>query len=605
MRIYSITPSYNNYKRINNNTQTSPIAFRGMSQNTVRTLESINSTLKDLTSKLNLKTEAGLEKLQEMYPDFSIEKGLIFHNCGEKKLSIAIKSAESKDFQGLTKIIVRQGNSTYSKRIVLDSFLVKDSRQLVSNFDRTHLSQFPKNCEFYTDEEISSGGMETKLNVILEELDFAMLKFRKFLAKNMDTDLKLQDGIFPQYVSNNIAEIFKIYDDVSSRLSGLSKRFSYNIKSTYQDYALKIGSTDHTLTNIGPEKLSMTLTRPNLSEHSDMAKLVVYNADGSIRNAFLIKDNNKLVANFNDKYINYIPEKLIYTDAQKLDSPENLPLLNTYLKMYRTKLEDFKMFVAKAIYDKSYKAPDGIFSGKEAKHITNIIEQYNEITEFFSTLTPAKVNTIKSNFPELYISAGKRGFTFQNFENNKSITVLQMASKNEPNLLRITIGGENSAQMYLIKYGQKVVKNYNPEYPQMVPPVLKFYDEDEIKELELAKPLEFVDSMLTKFKTFVQEENERLSAPKIRQVKEPHVTERVSKEKPAKLAQPKVVQPKPAKPIKQPKISSLDKKQLIKECTNELANAMKGIEDNLDNFNQTLELIKEKVTAFFEGKLNN
>lgn len=592
MRIYSITPSYNNYKKINNNTQTSPIAFRGMSQNTVRTLSSINSTLKDLTSKLNLKTEAGLEKLQEMYSDFSIEKGLIFHNCGEKKLSIAIKSAESKDFQGLTKIIVRQGNSTYSKRIVLDSFLVKDSRQLVSNFDRTHLSQFPKNCEFYTDEEISSGGMEAKLNVILEELDFAMLKFRKFLAKNMDTDLKLQDGIFPQYVSNNIAEIFKIYDDVSSRLNGLSKRFSYNIKSTYQDYALKIGSTDHTLTNIGPEKLSMTLTRPNLSEYSDMAKLVVYNADGSIRNAFLIKDNNKLVANFNDKYINYIPEKLIYTDAQKLNSPENLPLLNTYLKMYQAKLEDFKMFVAKAIYDKSYKAPDGILPENNTKLLKNILGQVNEITELFSNLSAPKVNILKSKFPELSIFTGKKRIICKNFDGNKDVTILQMGLKNEPNLLRITIGDENSTQMYLIKDGTKVVKNYNPEYPQIVPPVLKFYDEDEIKELELAKPLEFVDSMLTKFKTFVQEEKERLSAPKIKQVKETTVEQRVPKEKITKAS-------------RKTKINSLEKKQLIKECTNELAKAMKGIEDNLDNFNQTLELIKEKVTAFFEGKLNN
>ena len=83
---------------------------------------------------LEQKTAAGLEKIALNFPDITIGENLIFHNCGEDKNSITIKVAESERYKGLTYIARRKGNTEYSKRILLNSFMVEGSSKLIKNY---------------------------------------------------------------------------------------------------------------------------------------------------------------------------------------------------------------------------------------------------------------------------------------------------------------------------------------------------------------------------------------------------------------------------------------------------------------------------------------
>ena len=138
-----------------------------------------------------------------------------------------------------------------------------------------------------------------------------------------------------------------------------------------------------------------------------------------------------------------------------------------------------------------------------------------------------------------------------------------------------------------------VVKNFNPKYPTIIPPELKYYSDLELEELGLESFLKKAADELQEFEkhaetSIIKKENEvkrnRISESK--NVEQNEFTNPVKKEKTVKIKQ---------KPLSKTK----EYKQLMKECNEKLTLAMENAENDMQGFNNTLQEIKSKIAAFF------
>lgn len=577
-------------RKINANQQ---IAFKGipsgrLGRTTIDAVDSVLMAYRDIVSKLNLKTDEGIEAIHKAYPDIKIGEGLVFHNCGDKNVSIAVKSAESSKYSGLTKIIVRQGNSTWSERIVLDSFLLKNNDRLVKNFDKTHLKSFPEEYEFESQQIIDDRQYDKKLQDIMENLDFAMLKFRKFLSKNADTFIKPPDGIIPYDTGKKLNSIDNITNNIALIKNSFSSAIRNNMYKGFDDYVQVTGSQ----CNIFRCDNGNLLEYSNIKsvQYDNLKRLVVYDSDKKPLRTFIIQNNEKIIANTNDMYPSYLPQKPVYADENEIKSQNFLPDLNKYLDIYNEKLKAFKLHIDK--FASKYNGSAGDVSLSDKNDLQDIKHVYDSIFAGLNSVNGVKRSEIKTNYPNLESAAGKRGLTFVNFDGDKKVNIFPMKYRNSDSLLRITITNADDThnKTFLLHNLTNVVNNYNPEYPSVIPPVLKYYNKFEIEELNMSPALKFLKEELGNFNSYVTEQIK----PKPKPVKEP--APKMIKEQKPKLEKIKTIEKK-KNIVKLPEY-----KQLMKECNLQFANAMKNIHTGLDDFNKTLAEIQQKVADFYTQK---
>ena len=107
-----------------------------LKRDTSRMMEDFLHAYREIKAILERKTPEGIEKIMSEFPNITIGENLVFHNCGEDKNSIHIKVAQSEKHRGLTYISRRKGNTEWTNRIFLESFMFKDTNKLISNFDQ-------------------------------------------------------------------------------------------------------------------------------------------------------------------------------------------------------------------------------------------------------------------------------------------------------------------------------------------------------------------------------------------------------------------------------------------------------------------------------------
>lgn len=581
----------NRTQRINLNNRQTP-AFTSLSagklgRTTTEAFDGVMSAYNDIVSKLALKTSEGIELLQKDYPDITIGEGLVFHNCGDDKVSIAIKKAESAEYKGLTKIIVRKGNSTWSERITLDSFLFKDNDRLVKNFDKTHIKQFPKDIEFESQQVIDGQNYEKRLETVLEKLDFAMLKFRKYLSKNMDTHIKLPDGIIPYKTGIKLEKVDKLNEEINSVRNSYSSKSRFKMTEGFNDY-VPVTGTKSFVFKCDDGKL-ISYSRVESSKYKDLKRVVVYDENKTPLRCFNIVDNKKIIANTNDNYPAYLPDNPVFADEKQMLEQKFIPDLDKSLDLYYEKLSLFKHRIDNFV--KSRESVNGVLSDENINDLSVITELYNSINAKLKSVSDVKASNIRTMYENIEASAGKRGFTFVNFDGGKKVSITPLKSKDSGSLVKLVIQNDDNSesQTFLIKDFKNVVKNYNPDYPQIIPRVLKFYNDFELENININPCLKFLKEELAKFDGFVSEEIK----PKPRPVK-PVVSKIIKQPKSVKTQQTKT-ENQSIDIKKSPRY-----KDLIKECNAELTMAMNNINGGLDEFNMTLSKIQQKVAAFFE-----
>lgn len=557
-----------------------------LGKDTIDIVSSISNAYKDILKKISEKTPEGIEIIQKEYKDFKSTRSLMFHNCGENKTSIQVRVPDGKDGRDFIKIVVKKGSNFSQGKVVLDSYTIKNFDRIVEDNDKSHVFVFPQKIKYKAFDK----PFELKLQSVLDDLDCAMLKFRKFLAKYDGQYLKPKLYTFNDTSIQRLENINSLYNKTDELLKGLYNNLSLKLKKEFGDYKLQVAQPVHILKNIGENKNQIAYKKLQHPEHGELTRIMVYDKNDEIIDGFLLKEDEGLVvSNFNPKNFSIIPPKLLYHD--KTSVKEILPKLEQYLSDYEKKLGEFNKFISQKLYERSLAPVIGKLSGDLGADMSNIDTVYKQISDKFVMMSPDLVSRIKNSYPKWNGVAGQRGFTFK-VSGDEQISIFKMKNTKGNNITRLYFSKNGENKFFLINQDM-VVKNFNPKYPTIIPPEFKYYSDIELEELGLEPFLKKAAEELQEFKTYIEtpmpkKEHEvkeiKISEPK--KVKNKEVTPSVKKEKIVKIKQ---------KPLSKTK----EYKELMKECNEKLIQAMKNAEKDMQGFNNIMQEIQSKIAGFF------
>lgn len=552
--------------------------YERLSRDTIEVVSSISNAYKDILKKISEKTPEGREIIQKEYKDFKSTRSLMFHNCGENKTSIQVRVPDGQDGRDFIKIVVSKGSNFAQRKVVLDSYTIKDFDRIVEDNDKNYVYVFPQNIKYTNFDK----PFELKLQKVLDDLDCVMLKFRKFLAKYDGQYLKPELFTFGYTSIKRLENINSLYNKTDELLKGLSNNLSLKLKKEFEDYKLQLAQPVHILKNIGENKNQIAYKKLQHPEHGELTRIMVYDKNDEIIDGFLFKeDQGLIVSNFNPKNFSIIPPKLLYHDKSSVK--EILPKFEQYLSDYEKKLGEFNKFISQKLYERSLAPVIGKLSGELGVDMTKIDTVYKQISDKFVMMIPDLVSKIKTSYPKWNGVAGQRGFTFK-VSDNEQVSILKMKNAKRNNLTRLCFSKNGEDKFFLINQDM-VVKNFNPKYPTIIPPELKYYSDLELEELGLEPFLKKAADELQAFKTYIE-----TPTPKMK-----------NKVKEIKLTEPKKVTKKEENVKLKSEVISKTKeyKQLMKECNEKLTLAMENAENDMQGFNNTLQEIKSKIAAFF------
>lgn len=585
-----INPSYQAPKSYNNQvfrpamrfreTGFDSVSFKGIApvlkRETVLSAESVAEAYKSIMEILSRKTEKGIENIEKEFADFSFGRGLTFHNCGDKQASIAIRVPDGKTGRDFLKIVVKQGRSFFKERNVLESFTLNGYNKLLKDDNPNSVFVFPKEIV----QAAHDAQRETVFQKVLEDLDFSMLKFRKYLEKVKDKDLRAK--IFELKTSDikNLSEISEFYSKADSLLRELPHKQALKLKYEYGDYKIQPRQADYILQNIGEEKCQIYYKTLQNNDEGILTRLVIYDKNGEIADGFLIKDGKYLVSNFNKNNFSIIPPKLTFYDENSVR--EVVPGFCRYLELYKQKLGDFNEFLSNKIVQKNM--PDEILPDEKLlKNFDKICKIYSDLTEKFISYNPAKVSKLKNSYQNWNKDNFQRGFGFKT-GCNESVSILKMKGGESDNILRICSSQNGENKYFLINNG-RLVQNFNQKYPSLLPEIFKYCSEEEISNSGVYAVLQKALSAIEDFKVYA-ETPKTVVPPVPKQVKKTDAAPKTSAPKTTKLSRTK------------------DYMDLMKECKTKFGEAMLNAEDNLENFNKTMAEIQRKINEFFQKSDN-
>lgn len=551
-----------------------------LGRDTIDVVSSISNAYKEIFKKISEKTPEGMEIIQKEYKDFKSTRSLMFHNCGENKTSIQVRVPDGKDGRDFIKIVVKKGSNFAQGRVVLDSYTIKDFDRIVEDNDKNHVFVFPQNIKYANFDK----PFEIKLQKVLDDLDCAMLKFRKFLAKYDGQYLKPELFTFDGTNLKRLANIDSLYNKTDKLLKGLNHDLSYKLKKEFGDYKLQAAQSAHVLQNVGENKNQIVYKKLQHPEHGELTRIMVYDKNDEIIDGFLFKeDQGLIVSNFNPKNFSIIPPKLLYYDKSSVK--EILPKLELYISDYEKKLDEFNKFISKKLYERSLAPVIGKLRGELGVDMTKIDTVFKQISDKFVMMSPDLVSKIKTSYPKWNGIAGQSSFVFK-ISDDEQVSILKMKNTKGNSLTRLCFL-KNGEKKFLLINQDMVIKNFNPKYPTIIPPELKYYSDIELEELGLEPFLKKAADALMDFKTHIE-----TPAPKTSiKVKEINLTEpkKVTKNEENVKLKPKVIS------------KTKEYKQLMKECNEKLTQAMKNAENDMQGFNNTLQEIQSKIAAFFSN----
>ena len=565
-------------KQVNYTSAPKDIYFKGsyafLKPDIVDSLNYIGKAYQEISEHLSLKNDKGLEIIQKNC-DFELGRSMIFHNCGKDKNTILVSVPDSKTPRELMKIVVKKGKDYPDNKIFLNSFTISEYNKILKDENPNKAYIFPNNAEFLKSEELKNTNIESNLQNVLEDLDIEMLKLRKYLIKLGEQFSKPKVFKLEDKTLENFKNIDSLYEKTDKLLKTLPEKFSIKLRNEYGDYKLQAKQPTHILTNIGDEKNQIVFKKLNNPTHGTLTRIMVLDQNDEIVKGYLFDKENRLISNFNPKNFNIIPPKLTFHDKGSAEAI--MPELEKYLQKYSEKLEDFNKFLNQKIYERSLAPVIGKIKGEPLEQVKGLYEIYDDLTEKFSQLNNTALSKIKTSYPKWNAIGGQRGFVFKT-GNGENISIVKMNGKNGNKFIRLCIADKGESK-YLLFSQDQVVKNFNPKYPQLLPPVVKYYNDIEIDEIGIEPFIKKAFSEIEEFKNYFDSPN---PIPQ-------NISDNYSEI--SKCG-------KSANNIK--KSDSEEYKKLMKECKTRFAEAMQNAENNLQDFNKILADIQKKINNFFE-----
>ena len=621
------TQQYNNIYTISNFRSTINIPKNAgrLKSRTVRNVDSVLNAYRDIASKLECKTSEGIKFIQENFANIEIGEGLLFHNCGEDKTSILIRVAESLKNIGLTRIIERQSSSSWGNKIVKNSFLLEHNEKLVKTDGRDNHLSYPKERNYYTEEEISDLNLDENLNKVLENLDSAMLTFRIFLAKNADKHTKLPTGKLPYSTCSLIKKLENLIQETNTLLKDLPAKVSLDARHLFDGYKMVTGSPSHVFENVGSENVKIKFYPINSQLGSNLNRLSVYDETDKLLHTFVISNDGKMVKNLTPNFDTALPQTLVYADEAELLNEKFKPAFEKYLNLYYEKFISFNKHI-KEYCDtrlKKMKSEPLELSQKEQYLLNEIQKTLIDIQQKLKTFDSNTSANIKKSINGLFAPPGRKGLTFDDSENNRRIFILPLKTRNHSGLVRFTItNSDSNEQSFLIKDNKYIVKNYNPKYPQVIPPNL-IYAKQIDTEIDLNESLNFLYNNAVMYKEILEKEigNRTISRQEKIKEKELNKSKLKSEKQEIKNKAPELKEENELKVQLQKKKDETrqlriqqkikttqekeKKKLLLKTCSEQLTELKRNINNSNERFIELALELRNKLDAYLNPKIHS
>lgn len=560
-----------------------------LSRDTAYLAESIVHAYRDITSKLAQKTDLGLEILQQKYPNITIKSNFIFHNCGDDNSSISIKMGESPANFGLTYIGRREKAREYDKINIIEAFMMEGKERLVKNFSENYSTRFPQKREYFTQEEINSTQSNERLQKLLEDLDKAMLSFRKFLSVNMNDNLKLPPGEIPYQAKMKLNEAFRLCDEIDEAFEMVPATKKWLINKNYPNYFPVHGHKAFYFKDLGEEQVKINLAIVDSQNAENLKRLSVSDSEEKIKKAFLILNDRNFVANLTPNYLNCIPDKFTLADTKQMEE-DFLPEYEKYLNLYVEALKDYQKYVnqciedwRKGVLEEKFKQiePPGELKNDVQENLSKGMEYFQNANNLLKNIPLNLRSKIKAQVEGEQYPSSRKGLMLNGFEGNKIVHFLPLMTQKHPNLTRLTIidNETGKSKMYLLQNLKHIVKNYNPDYPLVFPEILKYVSSEDIQEYDLEACSEFVKNRLEEFYNLTNEAATSKS---------------MARERRAMASEQRQIKRSASKLTKNPEF-----KEFYKQCKVMFANAMNELDNGIGEFHNSLSAIRDKVTEFY------
>lgn len=501
MQIFYINSSQKNSNYLSFKSNLPKNALKEM---TISRLNATRSLYQKISEQLSRFTKEGIKNIERNLP-VTLGRTLIFHECGDYKTSIAIILSNSRENDGMMRIIERKGRSKHwGDSIVINSFVLDKNNLLLKNYKENDTNTFPVDRIYLTKKEIEEDNFDKRLEGVLIDLQDKMLKLLEQLGLDKNKILKPDTAILPKDLTQIIKQIPKENQEVNVLLSSIPKKLGREVRATYPNYKFRPTTNIHTFENLGEEKVTLAYAPYTTNFTDKLSRLYVWDQYGNVKDSFTIKDDSKMVVNANRKDIRRIPRQLEYANVEEIMQDENLPSFEKYLKLYAEKLFGLRKHMIEYIKNKTEKNNFAELPKDMQNKMNDIMESINAISERFRYLPDKRILDIKQSFASLYSPPGRKGFTFSDTTTGKRVYILPLVYKNEPNLFRLTITEpDGSDKIYLVKDCKYIVKNYNPETPKKVPETLMFMNESELENLNFAKDLDFFKEQIYAYEDYV------------------------------------------------------------------------------------------------------
>lgn len=538
-------------------------------------VEDILHAYKDILSKLELKTEKGLEILSQKYKDIRIGDTLGFYNCGEDRDTIIISIGKMNKNKNLTYISRREGHRGDKEGNLKESFMLEGKEKLVKNFDKEYSKHFPAEREYFTQEEIDSIGCEEQLYKLLQDLDSSMLKFRKFLELNMNDNLKLPDGRIPYQSIMDIRQAFKTCSEIDEISKNIKRLKLYDLNRGFKNYYSVTGLDSYVFKDLGEEQVTINLSQVR-REGEDLKRLSVYDKEGKPIKVFLIENEEKFISNLRNNTPNFLPEKYLYADTKEVEE-KFTPEFNKYLKLYMDKLSEYKKYLETYVKNEEDRKKVGTFGTEMYYVLKDSVELLKNAKATLRKFDSRKASVIKQEVGALDKNFKEQGIWFNDKEQGKTVQLLPVNNKRQTGLCRITIMDNETKerQLFLIKDYTYLVKNYNPKIPENIPPKLFYASIAEVEDVNLLHCCRFIKTKLEELNAYADYEFERRNMPKPKKEK--------------------VVRPRQVSPER-------GQKQILKDCKKQFKEALNNLDSGLESFNATMQNIQEKIAELLKNK---
>ena len=281
--------------------------------------------LKNIPSRLsnNLRSNYGDYKLQAK------QSSHILTNIGDLQNQIVYKKLEHPLHGTLTRLMIYTPDNK-----IADGFLINKDYKVVSNFNVKNFDIIPPKLNFYDIYSIHS--IMPKLENYLDLYKNKLNDFNSYLNKKLyERTITPAIGNIKNESLNNLNNIKNIYDYLYTKFKTIKSPNLSKMKTSYPKWEVKSGQKGFVFNTDDGEKISII----KLS-YKNNAPLLRLGFLSEKENKYFLIDANKVVKNYNPKYLQSLPPVLKYYDDIEIEGLD----IEKYLQKAFNEIESFKNY---------------------------------------------------------------------------------------------------------------------------------------------------------------------------------------------------------------------------------------------------------------------